>query len=248
MKWRVIGLEGHDAYFNMAADEVIGNAIAKSSALPTIRFYTWKPSAVSIGHFQSMLDEVDVKKCKELGIDCVRRKTGGGAVYHDKNGELTYSVIAPEELFPKNILESYGVICDWVVKALSSLGINAVFAPINDIVVDGRKISGNAQSRSGGVLLQHGTILYDLDLERMFSVLKISSEKISDKMIKDARRRVTCVRDCAIITRDALYRELLENFTNGKEYEFGMLSRDELENIKVLEQKVYRTCAWNFMR
>lgn len=248
MKWRIIELEERDAYFNMAVDEAVSNAIVEDRASPTIRFYTWKPSAVSIGHFQSMLDEVNVDKCREFGVDCVRRKTGGGAVYHDESGELTYSVIAPEKLFPKGIIESYEVICGWVVNALSALGIDARFAPINDIIVTGKKISGNAQSRSRGILLQHGTILYGLNLERMFSVLKISQEKISDKTIKDARKRVTCIRDCADMTRDTLYGELLKSFADEKDYEVGVLSPEELEDVKRLEQKVYRTDAWNFMR
>src|SRR5271157_312172 len=170
MKWRIIELEGHDAYFNMAADEAICEAVASKKALPTIRFYTWGPSAVSIGHFQSMHDEVDVAKCKRRGIDYVRRKTGGGAVYHDEYGELTYSIIAQQELFPKGIIESYKVVCGWVVNALSTLGIDAKFAPINDIIVDGKKISGNAQSRNKGMLIQHGTILHSLNMENMFSV------------------------------------------------------------------------------
>jgi lipoate-protein ligase A len=246
--WRLIELEGHDAYFNMAADEAIGKEILERRARPTIRFYTWKPCAVSIGHFQSMRDEIDVEKCKELGIDYIRRKTGGGAVYHDEKGELTYSVIAPQELFPKGILESYKAICGWVVDALRALGMDANFAPINDIVVEGKKISGNAQSRSGGILLQHGTILYDLNLEKMFSVLKISKEKIADKMIKDARMRVTCVREHAAIDRGALYRALLDGFTNGKECEAGALSVGELRIIEELERTEYKTDSWNFMR
>ncbi len=247
MKWRVIGLESHDAYFNMAADEILSNEIVEG-AVPTIRLYTWKPSAVSIGHFQSMFDEIDVDKCKEFGIEYVRRKTGGGAVYHDDKGELTYSVIAPEELFPKNIIESYCVICGWVVNALSALGMDAKFAPINDIEVGGKKISGNAQSRNRGVLLQHGTILYDLNLEKMFSVLKISSEKISDKIIKNAHERVTCVREHKNVSRERLYKELFRSFTEGKEYKVETFSRDEFNKIESLAQREYRTDAWNFMR
>ncbi len=248
MRWRIIGLETHDAYFNMAADEAIGSMVHAGRADPTIRFYTWKPSAVSIGHFQSMIDEVDVDKCRALGVDYVRRKTGGGAVYHDSEGEITYSVIAPEDLFPKNVIESYKVICGWIVDALSSLGIGADFAPINDIVVGGRKISGNAQSRHEGIVLQHGTVLYGFDPEKMFSLLKVSSEKISDKMIKDVRDRVTCVRDHSGASRGDLYEALLESFVKGKEHQMGALDPDELEDIGRLIKNTYKTDAWNFMR
>ena len=121
MKWRVLGLETHDAYFNMALDEAISERVREGSSLPTIRFYNWSPNAVSIGYFQSIKDEVNLEVCMELGADCIRRWTGGGAVYHDFEGEITYSVIAPAKLFPKNIIESYGLICRWLVKGLTSL-------------------------------------------------------------------------------------------------------------------------------
>lgn len=248
MKWRVIPLEIHDAFFNMAADDAIGEGVKEGTSPPTIRFYKWKPGAVSIGHFQSMNDEVDVDKCRELGIDFIRRKTGGGAVYHDEEGEVTYSVIAQESLFPKGIIESYRLICGWVVNGLAEVGIKADFVPINDIVVEGKKISGNAQARRGGVLLQHGTILYDLDIVTMFSLLKISNEKISDKMIKSVQERVTRVLDHNIVTQQDLYLALLKGFTDGREYELGEMSEAELRRTRELADSVFRTDGWNFMR
>ncbi len=193
MKWRIIELEENGAYFNMAIDQAIMEEVKLGKSDPTIRFYRWKPSAVSIGRFQSMDDEVNVKRCTDLGISCVRRITGGGAVYHDYNGEITYSIIGSEEYFPKGIRESYALICGWIVDAMANIGIKAEFAPINDIVVDGKKISGNAQTRRDGILLQHGTVLYKLGISTMFEVLKISKEKISDKLIKNVEERVTCV-------------------------------------------------------
>src|SRR3989338_1614152 len=102
MKWRLIELEQHDAYTNRAIDEAVSEGVASGTSPPTIRFYTWKPSAVSIGYFQSLADEVDLKRCMDAGVNWVRRRTGGGAVYHDQLGEITYSVIAPEREFPKD--------------------------------------------------------------------------------------------------------------------------------------------------
>lgn len=177
----------------MAIDEAVIEGIRNGSSPPTIRFFAWEPCAVSIGYFQAIRDEVNLETCRELGIDCIRRWTGDGAVYHDHLGEITYSVIAPANMFPKNIIESYRLICGWLVKALGSLGIEAEFRPVNDILVGNRKISGSAQTRRGGVLLQHGTLLYDL--ETMFSVLNVSRQKISDKMIQSAKERVTCISD-----------------------------------------------------
>ncbi len=247
MTWRIVGIEEHDAYMNMSIDEAILEHVKSGVAQPTIRFYRWSPSAVSIGRFQSMRDEVNVDRCVELGVTAVRRITGGGAVYHDYSGELTYSVIAPQSMFPKGIRESYEVICGWIIKGLGNAGIDASFAPINDITAGGKKISGNAQTRKDGVLLQHGTILYSLDVSRMFSVLNVSAEKISDKMIKSVEERVTCVLTQRQMSYDALYSNMLKGFCEGKEWEAGNLSGDELDRAAQL-RGTYSSDAWNFYR
>jgi len=248
MKWRVISLKTHDAYFNMALDEAVSESIRVGSSLPTIRFYNWSPNAVSIGYFQSIRDEVNLEVCKELGVDCIRRWTGGGAVYHDFDGEITYSVIAPVSIFPKNIIESYGVVCGWLVNGLESLGIEAEFMPINDILVKGKKISGSAQTRRGGILLQHGTLLYGLDLKTMFSVLNVSRQKITDKMIKSAEERVTCVQMQCDAGKMEVYEALVEAFTDGKDCESGTWSEDELARAKGLAEQKYRSDAWMYLR
>ena len=149
--WRVVQLEEHDAYTNMAIDESILEHVRDGRSDPTIRFYRWKPSAVSIGRFQSMNDEVNVARCRSEGIDFVRRITGGGAVYHDHDGELTYSIIGSEKLFPRSIWESYRMVCGRIVNGLKRIRLNAEFAPINDILINGKKVSGNAQTRREGV-------------------------------------------------------------------------------------------------
>ncbi len=248
MKWRIIPLEIHDAYANMATDEAILEHVRDGGAEPTIRFYRWKPSAVSIGTFQSMEKEVNIERCRELGVDYIRRITGGGAVYHDLDGEVTYSVIAPEPLFPHGIRESYAYICDWVIAGLRTLGIEATFAPINDILVQGRKISGNAQTRKQGVLLQHGTILYSTDVKKMFSLLKVSAEKISDKMIKSVEERVTSVTNYSSASIKETYEALLKGFTKDKEYRLGGLSGEEESRAGELARTVYSTDSWNFSR
>ena len=247
MMWRVIPLQTHDAFMNMALDEAVSEAIA-SGEKPTIRFWRWNPSAVSIGYFQSLEDEINLKKCRELEVDVVRRRTGGGAVYHDYQGEITYSVAAKESLLPKGITESYKLICQWVISGLANLGLEGQFHPINDILVGGKKISGNAQTRRGGVLLQHGTILYDLDVKKMFSLLKVGQEKISDKMIKSVEERVTSIRALNNMNIENVYQALLKGFTEGKDFEFGEFSEKELKRAKELAQKRYASKEWNFRR
>lgn len=246
MKWRVVEMEARDACMNMAIEEAVWKGIKNGTSPPTIRFYSYKPCAVTIGCFQSIRDEVNLEVCRESGVDVVRRWTGGGAVYHDR--EITYGVIAPLNIFPKNIIESYRLICGWIVKALEALGIEAEFRPINDILVGGRKISGSAQTRRGGVLLQHGTLLYDLDLKTMFSVLNVSEEKISDKMIKNAEERVTCVRMHSDAGKMEVYEALVDAFTEGKDFEFGGWSRDELARAKELAEGKYRSDEWMYLR
>ncbi len=248
MKWRIIGLETHDACLNMALDEAICEGVREGSSLPTIRFYNWEPSAVSIGYFQGIRDEVNLEVCRELGVDCIRRWTGGGAVYHDFEGEITYSVIAPAGIFPKNIIESYGLICGWLVKGLVSLGIEAEFRPVNDILVKGKKISGSAQTRRGGILLQHGTLLYGLDLKTMFSVLNVSKQKITDKMIRSAEERVTCVKMHCEAGKKEVYDALVNAFTEDKDCESGTWSRDEIARARDLAEKKYRSDEWTYLR
>ena len=205
--WRFLDTGDGDAYWNMALDEAILTLRIENRVPATLRVYTWKPSAVSIGYFQSLEEEVDLEACRALGVDVVRRITGGGAVYHEWGGELTYSLVTSEEelkakRFFADIQGSYRIICEALVEGLKKLGINAEFKPINDIVVNGKKISGNAQTRRRGVILQHGTILLKTDIPTMFKVLKVSKEKVSDKAIKAVEDRVTTI-----------YREVSRNIT-----------------------------------
>ncbi len=245
--WRVITASKNDAFMNMAVDEAICNYV-RDGGEPTIRFYMWNPSAVSIGYFQSVMDEVDVEFCNKNGISVVRRRTGGGAVYHDSHGEITYSVIAPQDMFPESILQSYKMICSWIVDGLESIGINSSFKPINDIIINEKKISGSAQTRKEGVLLQHGTVLYSLNLDTMFRCLKVSDEKIRDKMINSARQRVTCVNDYCDIPIQKLHNSLLNSFCYGKEWRFGELTEKELADANFLAKNKYKTHQWNFWR
>jgi len=250
---RFIDLESHEAAMNMAIDEAIMRTMEKGAAVPTLRIYRWKPSAVSIGTFQSMKEEVDIAYCQLYGIDFVRRITGGGAVYHDYEGEITYSIILPRDhrLAPKDIMQSYKVLCQGIVSALDYLGIKAEFRPVNDIVANGKKISGSAQTRRFSCLLQHGTTLLDLDVREMFSVLKVSKEKISDKMISDVKERVTSIRD--ILGDDVgiqnLRTALIEGFSKALRVELvpGALSQAEWELAQKLAEK-YSSDEWNFKR
>ncbi|MBT3407174.1 lipoate--protein ligase family protein [Candidatus Woesearchaeota archaeon] len=244
MKWRlIIDKKANDAYTNMAIDE----AILTSNYKPTLRLYQWNPPAISVGYFQSLKKEVDIEKCKNEEIDIVRRITGGGAVFHDK--ELTYSFVCPEELVSHKIIDSYEKICNTIVRALKKFGLDAKFIPINDIIVNSKKISGNAQTRRDGIILQHGTILLDVDVDKMFSLLKVPDEKLKDKIIKNIKERVTSTKHQGINDVN----ELKRNIVNGFEEEFLIefneenLTDKELELAKKYEEK-FKSDEWTFKR
>lgn len=253
-EFRFIDLETHTAFENMAIDEAIMLAMKDNRVPPTLRLYRWNPSAVSIGTFQGLTDEVDVEFCKSRGIDFIRRITGGGAVYHDYNGEVTYSIIIPKghRLAPPDIIESYKILCSGIVKALEYLGIESEFKPINDVNARGKKISGNAMTRRQGCVLQHGTTLLDLDVSLMFSILKVPQEKISDKMISDVKERVTSIRE--ILGKEVQIEELREalkqGFSDALKIELipSRLTAEEQETAKRLAQKKYSSHDWNFSR
>jgi lipoate---protein ligase len=246
MNFRMIPFRNFDAFMNMALDEAIMESIRAGESLPTIRFYGWNPSAVSIGIFQGLTNEVNLKFAEQAGVDVVRRMTGGGAVYHDILGEVTYSLLGPVELFPANILQSYQVICSDIVYALNKLDINACFEPINDITTNGQKISGNAQTRRNGVLLQHGTILYRLDVEKMFSLLNVNEQKISDKLVKSVKKRVTSVSDLVSASMEDLQKALQEGFSRNREILMGDYSPKELARAKELAKEKFQTETWNY--
>jgi lipoate-protein ligase A len=248
-QWRFISTEVHDAATNMALDEACMQHVREGKVAPTIRFYRWKPSAISVGYFQSLAREIDAEVCKKLGVDMVRRQTGGGAVYHDYEGELTYSVIAPEGMFDKNIIQSYKEICGWIIDGLKTLGIDSEFIPINDIVSGSKKISGNAQTRKGGILLQHGTILYGVDVKKMFSLLKVPDEKMRDKMIQVVEERVTSLKDIKPdLTFEQLEKALWESFGNEKKIDISAWTESELTLAHQLYEEKYSTNEWVAMR
>lgn len=246
--WRLIPLETNTAAMNMALDEACAHSVALNNVPPTIRFYRWKPSAVSIGYFQSLHQEVDVNECAKQGVDIVRRRTGGGAVYHDYEGEITYSVIAPEKMFASNIIESYQQVANHIISGLKQLDVEAMFVPINDIVVGGKKISGNAQTRRSGVLQMHGTILCNVDVDKMFSLLKVPDEKMKGKTISAVKERVTSLKHHGHENMESIYEALKNGFVSGKRWSEGKWTSDEKEKATILANEKYSTSKWVEMR
>lgn len=255
MKLRLIdsGPGGLPGALNMGIDEALIASVGDATSPPTLRLYAWAPPCVTVGYFQSLEDEVDLGACRAAGVDAVRRLTGGGAVFHE--AEITYSIVLPRghELAPEDILESYRSICAGLLAGLSELGVEAEFAPINDIVAGGRKVSGNAQTRrGGGTLLQHGTILLGLDPERMFSLLKVPAEKLRGKLVEDVKSRVAGLD--SLLGREVGYSEaawaLKKGFASawGAELEPGTLGPEEEAEARRLAAERFSRPEWNSRR
>lgn len=242
----------NNAYYNMALDQAILEQVAAGTVPPTFRLYGWKPAAISIGYFQGMEEEVDLAACREHGVDCVRRITGGGAVFHQS--EVTYSIVLPLEhpLADQAILASYERLCQGIVAGLADLGVAARFAPINDIVVEGKKISGNAQTRKLGCILQHGTLLLNVDVDLMFSLLKVPSEKAKGKLIADVKERVTSL--SAVLSRSVSFEEtaaaLVRGFTQALDLDLAAQQPSEIETSRARElvHSRFADPAWNMKR
>jgi len=228
-EWRLLPLRIDNAFTSMAIDEALLKLNAEGKAPNTVRFWRWFPSAVSLGCFQSVEREVDLGVAKRYGVDVVRRITGGGAVFHDHDGELTYSVVCRQGEVPDDIIESYKLICGGLVRGFERLGLQAEFKPVNDVQVNGKKISGSAQTRRWGSVLQHGTVLISPDVRKMFELLKVSPEKISDKFIASVFERVTTVE--RELGRKPSFEEVMEAMSKGFESSLDVeFFEDELTN------------------
>ena len=251
--WRLLLHGDASAYKNMATDEAILRHVVQGTSPCTLRFYGWQPSAVSIGYFQSVAQEVDVAACQRKGVNIIRRLTGGGAVYHDHAGEITYSLAIPETYpdMPRKVLDSYTVLCAGLVRGFAHLGLKAEFKPINDILIGGKKISGNAQTRRFGGILQHGTLLCDVDPPLMFSLLKVPDEKIRDKLIARVEERVTSIRrELGTVDKAAVTQAMIAGFTEALNIhlEPGLLSPEETTLAAQLREERYASQAWIYKR
>jgi lipoate-protein ligase A len=246
--WRLIIDEG-DVYWNMAMDEAM-LLLRDANAIPnTLRIYVIKPSAVTIGYSQSVEEAVDLEFLKRNNISFTRRISGGGSVYHDANGEITYSIVASISDISTDVVESFRIICRGIVYAIKELGVNAEFVPINDVVINGRKVSGNAQARKKNALLQHGTLMYNTDLETLSKALKAPKDKLLRHGVTTILERVTTVsRELGrTVSKDDVIKALIKGFSKALNVNFnpGQYTHEELELARKLVEK-YKSDEWIF--
>lgn len=178
-------LTTHDPYLNLAIEEYLFENLQDNV------FILWQNEpCVVIGKNQNPYAEIDISVAREKNIKIVRRITGGGAVYHDL-GNLNYTFISNEDVGGIDFARFTAPI----ISALASMGVSARLSGRNDIEVDGKKISGNAQCRKGNRVLHHGTLLFNSDLEFLSGVLSVDAEKIQAKAIKSTRSRVCNIKE-----------------------------------------------------
>ena len=273
--WRYIDSGECSPEFNMALDEALLDWHSDKKIPPTIRFYGWNPATLSIGYFQKVEKEIDLDAVERYGLGFVRRPTGGRGVLHDK--ELTYSVIVSEDhpKMPKTVTEAYRVISEGILQGFRLLGLDAYFAiprteeeksglknPRSavcfdapswyELVVEGRKVAGSAQTRQKGVILQHGSILLEIDEDMLFDLFKYPSERVKERMQQNFKKKAVAIN--ALRSEPVTIKEAKKAFKAGFEKGLNIklepyqLSSEELQYVEEIIQKRYSNKDWNFKR
>ncbi|MBM7650453.1 lipoate-protein ligase A [Bacillus ectoiniformans] len=273
--WKFIDSGKCSPAYNMAMDEALLEWHSKGLIPPVIRFYGWEPAALSIGYFQKAEKEIDFEAVKHHKLGFVRRPTGGRGVLHEH--ELTYSVIVSEDHpeMPASVTEAYRVISEGILKGFHHLGLEAYFAiprteeeksslknPRSsvcfdapswyELVVEGRKVAGSAQTRQKGVILQHGSILLDLDEDKLFSLFKYSNERVKERMQKAFKSKAVAMNEISPvpITLDMARTAFKKGFEDGLNIELEPLSLSDEQNayVEKLMRERYETDEWNYKR
>lgn len=273
--WRFIDSGRRDPAFNMALDEALLFWHSENKIPPTIRFYGWNPPTLSVGYFQNIEKEINLDAVKKHGLGFVRRPTGGRGVLHDQ--ELTYSVIVSEEHpeMPKTVTEAYRVISEGILEGFRELELDAYFAiprtekekqslknPRSsvcfdapswyELVVEGRKVAGSAQTRQKGVILQHGSILLDLDEDKLFDLFIYKNDRLRERMQRNFKQKAIAINE---LTKEKVtIEEASEAFKKGFEKGLNIhlepyeLTEEETEFVEDLARTKYATDEWNYRR
>lgn len=238
----IIDSPSHDAYFNIASEEYLLNRYPNEEIF---LLYVNAPSVI-IGRFQNTLAEINLDYVNQKEIKVVRRLSGGGAVYHDL-GNLNFS------FHTRNGSDDFSDFSRFtrpVVDLLNSLDVPARLEGRNDLLVDGKKFSGNAKLARNGKMVQHGTILVNSEMAVLSEVLKVNPLKFRDKAVKSNRARVTNLIEylpegtTLEQFKERLINQMLE--TGGEQARIHLLSDTEITGIEQLAREKYSTWDWNF--
>ncbi|WP_243385807.1 lipoate--protein ligase [Bacillus kexueae] len=231
-----------DPRINLAIEEYALKHLDPSNTY--LLFYINEPSII-IGKNQNTVEEINADYVEENGIHVIRRLSGGGAVYHDL-GNLNFSFLTKDD---GDSFHNFKKFTDPVVKALQKLGVPAELSGRNDILANGRKISGNAQFSTKGRMFSHGTLLFDSEIEHVVSALNVKKEKIESKGIKSIRSRVANIREFLNepLSMEQFKEMLLSYIFDGKdEIPRYTLTEDDWKKIHEISKERYQNWDWNY--
>jgi len=258
-EWRLISEQARPGAMQMALEEVAAETAAGGGPR-TVRVYRWEPSTFSLGYRQDP-ETVDWQYCEDAGIDVTRRPTGGGGIYHDSYGDISYSIVAPESELPGELLSCYELLCTPIFGGFERMGIDAAFAdeeqpsiyepacylrsihPAHDIVAGGRKISGNAQYRQRDAVIQHGSLSYDFAIDHHLGVF--DGHDITPEQF---RERVTTIREQSGIDRQAAVDALEGALADWAGAVQGEWTQSELDRAAEIAEQKYESDDWNRKR
>lgn len=230
-----------DPAVNLAMEEYVLKELDINETY--LMFYRMKPSII-VGKNQNTIEEINADYVEEHGVNVVRRLSGGGAVYNDE-GDLSFSFITKDD---GQSFHNYKKFTNPVIRALQQLGVNAELSGRNDIVVDGKKVSGNAQFSTKGKMYSHGTLLFDVNLENVAAALNPNPEKYKSKGIKSVRSRVTNIREHLKedMTIHDFRKTLLRYIFDTEDIPEYKLTDQDWEKINELVEKRYKNWDWNY--
>jgi lipoyl(octanoyl) transferase len=261
-RWRLLDTGHADPYVNMATDEALLLAYGPCcNSMPVLRIYGWLPASFSIGYSQDPSIELDLEKCQREGVPFVRRMTGGGIVFHAR--ELTYSIVCSENIINEKCFakETYKTLCSFILKAYNAMGLKAEFSSAAkkppksgwvcfqereryDIIVNGKKIGGNAQRRKKGLIFQHGSIPLCSDFNKSLEFFNKRPARIGDNTcsLSEAMKRG--------IGYDEFKDILIDSFKNAfcAELVQDTLRPKEKALRNILLKSKYKTRQWNILR
>ncbi len=243
--WQLIAAEPTEPHMNLALDDVLTRQVGKGLRPPTLRIWGWNRKCIVLGRFQSVRNEVDEANAARHEVQLIRRISGGGAMFIEPEGAITWSIYAPEAMVAgMSFADSYAFFDGWAVEALRGLGVDAWYEPLNDITSSGGKIGGAAQARRGGAVLHHTTMAYQMNIPLMMEVLRIGQEKLSDKGIKSADKRVGPLRQQTELPREVIIDAMVGSFRDQYGLESGALSPEEIAEANELVEERFGTREW----
>lgn len=243
--WQLIRAEPESPQMQMALDEVLVYAVGEGRRPPTLRIWEWTQPTVVLGRFQSVKNEVQPEGMKKHGVTLTRRISGGGAMFSEPGNATSYSLYAPLELVKGlSFIDSYAFLDRWVIEALTALGVEAFYQPINDISSAEGKIGGAAQTRRGGAVLHHAMISYQMDTAKMLEVLRIGKEKLSDKGTQSADKRVTPLSQQTQLPLEAILEQFIDTFGSNYGLSESAITPAEREAAEQLVKEKFSSDAW----